>query len=577
MSDNRTQLSKARLAKAHLIGLDRPQALEGGELKSAFAGSGALLPPYEPEDLLFQIEHCDALRPNVEAMAVNIDGYGHRIEAAIDLKSKNSDDLIGDALIARMDHNGQEVREPTAEEIATERSRLSLQIRREKARLESFIQSASHEGSFVSLRRRLRFDRESQGNAYAEILRNGKGEIARFRYVPAYLCRLLPVEQRFTEVTEYEQISAIEAEAVQIERKLRRLIQMDEVSGDFIYFREVGDPRTLSMRTGRYYRDEEELRLDEGEEARPATELLHWRIDWPKSPYGVPRWIAATPQIKGKRAAAEVNYFLFDNKSVPPLAIFVSGGKLAEGSIERIEKYLEELKGRDNWSKILLIEAESDNAGNAPKIEIHRLSKEITEDGLFLKYDAHCSLTIGGQWRIPRILRGDTEDFNRATAEAALQMAEDLVFAPERNEFDDWMNREILPSLGIFAVRFRSLTPISKNPERIAQQIERLSKAGAILPRDARELAEDVFNKQFVPISEDWQDRPIAFTLAGIQTGRNLENPEAEAEKLVGMKGRIEARAASQAERRAFLLREHTNGDLEIELTAAQMSELIER
>jgi hypothetical protein len=41
---------------------------------------------YDPEALCLLMEHANSLRQNVDAYATNIDGFGHRLEPAIDFE-----------------------------------------------------------------------------------------------------------------------------------------------------------------------------------------------------------------------------------------------------------------------------------------------------------------------------------------------------------------------------------------------------------------------------------------------------------------------------------------------------------
>jgi capsid portal protein len=63
--------------------------------------------------------------------------------------------------------------------------------------------------------------------------------------------------------------------------------------------------------------------------------------------------------VLGSRQMEEVNYLYFENKSVPPLALLVSGGRLADASVPRIQRFIEEnIKGKNNFHSILILEAE---------------------------------------------------------------------------------------------------------------------------------------------------------------------------------------------------------------------------
>src|SRR5262249_34309230 len=116
----------------------------------------------------------------------------------------------------------------------------------------------------------------------------------------------------------------------------------------------------------------------------PATETLHFTVPSTGPPYGVPRWIGALLSVLGSREMEEVNYLYFQNKSVPPLALLVSGGRLSDASIPRIERFIEEnLKGKENFHKILILEAEGGGSSGEmarAKIELHPLTDAQQQD-----------------------------------------------------------------------------------------------------------------------------------------------------------------------------------------------------
>jgi capsid portal protein len=224
--------------------------------------------------------------------------------------------------------------------------------------------------------------------------------------------------------------------------------------------------------------------------------------------------------VLGSRQMEEVNYLYFENKSVPPMALLVSGGRLSDASVPRIERFIEEnLKGKANFHKILILEADGAGTGESrAKIELRPLTDAQQQDALFQLYDERNIDKVGSAFRLPRMLRGETKDFNRSSAEAALRFAEDQVFQPERDEFDFLMNRKVLADMGVRFWRFRSQTPVTRDPERMTEMVERLVRVGVLTPEEGRVLAGDIFNREFRTIGDDWTKRPITLTLAGIQT-----------------------------------------------------------
>jgi capsid portal protein len=226
----------------------------------------------------------------------------------------------------------------------------------------------------------------------------------------------------------------------------------------------------------------------------------------------------------------EVNYLYFENKSVPPLALLVSGGRLSEASVPRIERFIEEnIKGKNNFHKILILEAEGSGTTGGDqtraKVELKPLTDAQQQDALFQLYDERNIDKVGAAFRMPRLLRGESKDFNKSVADAQLRFAEDQVFQPERDEFDYLMNRRLLADMGIRFWRFRSQTPVTRDPERMTDMVEKLVRVGVLIPEEGRMLAADIFNRELRHISDDWVKRPVTLTLAGVQNQcRDLDN-----------------------------------------------------
>lgn len=489
---NAAHAADARLhtiLKAVVVGarVPDPASSAGGEgVGSPFGISGALEPPYDPEALCLLFEHSNSLRQNVDAYATNIDGFGHRLDPAIDFDADDADRRVAECIyLERLaaQERGELARdvelEPTPDEVKARRRELVQLARAERAKLTAFFESCSFDHSFVELRRRTRQDLEVTGNAYWEVLRNAKGEVARLVYVPSYTVRLLPLDPRPVDVEETVRVSPVTVERAPTRQRMRRFLQIQYAQRT--YFKAFGDPRVVSRATGEVFASLEALqaaRPDDG----PATEILHFAVLSPRSPYGVPRWIGALLAVLGSRQMEEVNYSYFENKSVPPLALLVSGGKLSETSIPRIERFIEEnLKGKNNFHKVLILEAEgaaSTNDATRAKIELRPLTDAQQHDALFQQYDDRNLDKVGGAFRLPRLLRGDSRDFNRAVADAQLRFAEDQVFQPERDEFDFIINRKLLADMGIRFWRFRSQTPMTRDPERMTDMVEKLVRVG---------------------------------------------------------------------------------------------------
>jgi PBSX family phage portal protein len=585
------------ILKAVVVGTDVQDSasVPGGE-DADFASAGAIPPPYDPASLCLLFEHSNSLRQNVDAYGTNIDAFGYRLEPAVDLEADDADQRVADSLLlerlAARDRGvlptGIAV-EPTAEEIATRRKELAQLARVEKARLENFFEFACFDHSFVNLRRRTRQDLEVTGNAYWEILRDGAGRVARLVYVPSFSVRVMPLDRDPIDVMERRRVSPVTYETVPARMRVRKFVQIQEHVR--VYFKAFGDPRVISKMTGAVFPSVEALLAKQPQDA-PATEMIHFAIHSPRSPYGVPRWIGTLISVLGSRESEEVNYLYFSNKSVPPLALLVSGGRLSEASVPRIQNFIEEhLKGKKNFHKILILEAEGGGAHTPAndharaRIELRPLTEAQQQDALFQNYDQRNIDKVGGSFRLPRLLRGEGTDFNRSVADAQLRFAEDQVFQPERDEFDFFLNRRLLADMGIRFWRFRSQTPLARDPERMTDMVEKLVRVGVLVPEEGRVLANDIFNREFRRIDKAWTKQPITLTLAGIQTTGVQETDDKrsslldDARRLIALRTELEAEEERLAKERLDLARRyHTGEEAEhVRVPAEEFSAWLER
>lgn len=552
--------NRSNLYKARTLGGDvqTPSALPDSDeqLDALFTGSGVLEPSYDPQTLVRVWENSSALDQNIQSYVTNIDGLGYRLAPRIDLNADDAEEKVRDAMwVERVriaettalpegagSGQGQppptlpssDLLElmPTDEEVTLRLEQLRTLMRLESARLKAFLEAASTEGSFSTLRKLTRKDREITGNAYWEVLRNQVGGVARFVQVPPTHVRLTPADEYPTVVEQRVRVG-LGFETVSQPRFFRRYVQA--VGRRLVWFKQFGDPRVVSQKTGKIFTDMETFMAEKDPEDQPATELAHFRIHRTGEAYGVPRWIGNLLSVLGSRSADEVNHAYFDNKAIPPLALLVSGGRLSTDSVDKIETYIRDnIKGKNNFHKILVIEAEDDADPLAPHelpvVKIERLTDAQQGDALFQNYDERNIDKTGSSFRLPRLLRGDVRDFNKSTADASLRFADEQIFEPERVEFDDWFNRTILAELGISLWNLRSNGPQTRDPEKIAEVILGLTKAGVLTPNEARELSSDVVGLDLETLPAGWAKQPLQLTLAGFAPPETAPAPTEQGE-----------------------------------------------
>lgn len=506
------------------------------EQDAAWEGpTGTLAPPYEPWTLLTLFEHSNALRQCVDSYVTNIDAFGHRFEPVLDLNAADADDLIKQYILARrsrrdiaaLNDPSRQVAQPDDALIKRVKDELSERMAAEGLRIQQFFDQASLDISFVTLRRRTRQDLEVLGNGYWECIRTEAGTLAGFEYVPGFTVRHMPADKKPTRVLYRVKENQFDYGTLDTHRYFRRYVQVFE--SRVTWFKEFGDPRTVSRATGRYYKDVDTLRKAEGDGAIAASELLHFKVHTSKTSYGIPRWIGTYLSVLGSRLSEEVNLAYFENKSVPPLAILVSGGRITNETVTRIQDFVEnDIKGKNNFHKVLVLEGEAPGAGfdqGRIKIDMKPLTAAQHNDALFQSYDERNIDKVGMSFRLSRMLRGDIRDFNRATADAALDFSESQVFKPERDEFDFTINSKVLTALGVRFWRFVSNSCSSQNISDFAKILEGALEKGALIPAEARDLYERVFNRPLRKITAPWTRQPLSLTQAGIVPPDELMAP----------------------------------------------------
>lgn len=505
--------------KALSIGSDEGRSNARSTEADLFSGfAGVLDPPYDPLQLCRMRDASAELPPNIAAYETNIDSFGHRLEPTLDLTAQDARDVVRDALVLERLFDEQPA-VVTDADVSARQLELETVMRHERLRLQLFFEQCGGSISFTQLRRRLRVDLETTGNGYWEVLRDDRGDVVGLVHLRSVDMRLTVADTGFQEVALARRITTISSRRVKQQRRFRRYVQ--RVAGlNAVWFKELDDPRVMSSRSGRYFGSIDELRAAEPE-AAAATEVLHFAVYTPAStPYGVPRWIGATPAVLGSRAAEEVNYAYFDNKAIPPLMLLVDGGTLDDESVERLkEQFEEKVKGRENFHGVLLVQAvPAESHGDPSKIslKLERLQSEQLKDAQFLDYDSRNALKVGAQFRLPKILRGDAADVNRATADAALRQAEMQAFGPERADFDEIINRRLLEPNGIRFHRFASQSPVVTDPPVLVTMAVSACEAGIITPAEARPIISQALSRPLDATDAVWKRLPPRLAALGI-------------------------------------------------------------
>ena len=448
-----------------------------------YYGDGIIEPPYNLDWLVRLPEHSNMLGQCIEAMETNIDGFGFTLEPAFEF--------------------------PEGDKAAEA----------ERKTLLHFFEFCNAELPYSQLRRRVRRDLEVLGNGYWEVIRDGKGDIVWLEHIEGHTMRLTQLDAEYTPVTYMiRDDDSNELQEYPSRKRFRRYVQIRD--GKKVYFKEFGDPRLINARSGQ---------VDDNADL-PATEIIHFKLYCPYSPYGVPRWIENWLAVEGSRQAEEVNYEYFENNTVPPMALLVSGTTLNDDVVSRIEDFIndemnDEMKGRKSFNKMLIIEATSENDGpivkaGIPTVRFQHLSDAQQKDSLFDNYDKTNREKIRSSFRLPPIFGGLTSDFTLATARESREVAEEQVFEPERADHDFVINRLLFPAMGVRYWKYKSLPPKVNDFEVMSGTLDTFSRCGLTV-REAREEISRLLNHSLSEIDDksDWLNLPLQVYLAQLQKG----------------------------------------------------------
>lgn len=516
-------------------GADAPTAKPSSyELESGFSTAQALMPPVDPMQIAIIARLSSAVMPCIRAVATNVDGFGYQLEQILDLEKADSESLIRDALVKDRMSQG-DATPPTDADVAACRLVVERGQLEERMLLERFFECVCPDKSFVDLSVETRIEEQGAGNAYWECQRNEAGEPAYLDRVEQHSVRLRRVEPVFVKVPTKQRRSPLAYDERDVPRRFRSFVQLQQ-GMPTVFFKQYGDPRVMSSRTGIYYESTEALAERESN-AVAATEMIHWRVFDTLGPYGLPTWYPAQFAVLGTLYSERLNHNLINNNNIPPMAIFVSGGKLSESGLQKLKDHIKAtITGPESWSKILILEAESTGgAGGARcKIELHPLMAAQQKDQMFQEMEANNFKKIKRQWRLPDLLVGESQEVNRAQAEAAIQTVEQQVFQPLREARDAWINRFLLPELGIVHWRYKTNSPVAKDPSLQTELGTAWAKAGVLTPNEGRVIAGEVFNREYEPIDQPWANVPQPLALAGIMPG-NTETAVPADKESVGL------------------------------------------
>lgn len=358
--------------------------------------------------------------------------------------------------------------------------------------------------------------RETYGIAYLEIIRDMANDVVQIDFI-----KDTPSIQKTKPLNPYISTTYYH-HGEQIERKKRYCKYKQEIGGDTVYFKEFGDPRIMDNRNGKYLEEGETLGLE-----NQANEIMEFAIG--TEPYGEVRWIGQILGVDGSRKAESLNNNYFENGRHTPLMIMIKGGTLTNESFDKLQSYMNDIKGANGQHGFIILETESTDSrtdfdqSEKPEIEIKDLANILQKDELFQNYLDNNRRKVQSAFQLPDLYVGYTTDFNRATAQAAQEVTEEQVFQPERKSLAWAVNNRLLNSYQFQYVEAYFLEPDISNPDDLYKLLTVCNNAGGLTPNKAKQIVYEAYGEVAENYPNEWGDIPLAYNKTqGSNTGFDL-------------------------------------------------------
>ena len=374
--------------------------------------------------------------------------------------------------------------------------------------------------------------REIYGIAYLEVIRNVAGEVVQIEFIKdtPSIQKTQPLEPYFPSVYYYQ--------GKQIARNKRYCKYKQEIGGKTVYFKEFGDTRIMDRRDGKYLEEGETLELD-----YHANEILEFAIG--TEPYGEVRWIGQVLGVDGSRKAEGLNNNYFENGRHTPLMIMVKGGTLTDESFEKLQQYMNDIKGTAGQHAFIILETESSDGRadfdqeNKPEIEVKDLASILQKDELFQDYLDNNRRKVQSAFQLPDLYVGYTTDFNRATAQTAMEVTEKQVFQPERKSLAWIVNNRLLNGYQFQHVEAYFLEPDISNPDDLYKLLTVCNNAGGLTPNKAKQIIFEAYGETAEDYEGDWGNTPLAYSKSqgggmGFDLGQITMSLQKQIEKAAG-------------------------------------------
>jgi len=140
------------------------------------------------------------------------------------------------------------------------------------------------------------------------------------------------------------------------------------------------------------------------------------------------------------------------------------------------------------------------------------------------------------------LISGNSDDYTRATADTSRDIADEQVFAPDRDEDDEQLNRFVI--VGGWGAVYHTLHSLNPNITDDAELIKLMGiaeKSGCMTPRRADRIVRDVFGQNIGPMPKGIDlDIPFTVQFAQAQQGGQAGATQKTVDQLIDLSKRVD-------------------------------------
>jgi capsid portal protein len=334
----------------------------------------------------------------------------------------------------------------------------------------------------------------SVGNGYLEITRDALGKIDGMHHLPARTMRVKADEsghitgyvqivgqktQHFRQFADHDSRFGVTQQIMATDSMTKKQRKIVEKGAPLVvkgYFESEDDAAKVLMKAERAVAVQE------------LTEVIHFRnYSSRRGIYGVPATAAVFEDMVAIAAMKLWNSDFFENSTIPPALIIVSGGTMSQNLMEEIQGYME-AEGRQEYHRLAILATPDEEA----KVDVKPLTEFAMKDSGWLDGMEKAQKNISMRYRVP--FSQLTESSRRAPGQAdtdAIRFREQVV-RPKQRRIMGYLNGLVMADLGITDWEVKLMEGDLTEMTARAQAYERMMRRGAVSPDEGRSAVFDL-------------------------------------------------------------------------------------